>query len=189
MLRGANVDRYIEREETSQGETLYLNMSILKSIKSGLNEELFSSPRIIMQGITGVNERTRLKMTLVRDTFCANSINYCLFSNLQDAKCMLAIFNSKLLNYVFKLLSTNSNVNGYEVDNLPIARQISNEIRNKLIGLVEVILQRKADNIHNNTYDKENEIDHLVYHLYGLTYEEVLNVDPETQITKEEYER
>ena len=35
----------------------------------------------------------------------------------------------------------------------------------------------------------ESEIPRLVYHLYGLTYDEVLIVDPETPITREEYER
>lgn len=32
-------------------------------------------------------------------------------------------------------------------------------------------------------------INHLIYHLYGLTYDEVLIVDPETPITKEEYNK
>lgn len=34
----------------------------------------------------------------------------------------------------------------------------------------------------------DREIDLRVYHLYGLTYDEVLTVDPNTTITKEEYE-
>ena len=34
----------------------------------------------------------------------------------------------------------------------------------------------------------DREIDLRVYHLYGLTYDEVLSVDPNTTITKEEYE-
>lgn len=34
-----------------------------------------------------------------------------------------------------------------------------------------------------------SEIDRLVYQLYGLTYDEVLIVDPATPITREEYER
>ena len=34
----------------------------------------------------------------------------------------------------------------------------------------------------------ENQIDFLVYHLYGLTYDEVLIVDPETPISRDEYE-
>ncbi|MCR4810808.1 MAG: hypothetical protein K5896_13240 [Prevotella sp.] len=36
---------------------------------------------------------------------------------------------------------------------------------------------------------KETTIDILVYHLYGLTYDEVLIVDPETPITREEFEK
>jgi len=33
----------------------------------------------------------------------------------------------------------------------------------------------------------ENKIDILVYKLYGLNYDEVLIIDPETPITREEY--
>lgn len=40
----------------------------------------------------------------------------------------------------------------------------------------------------DDTSALESEIDRLVYHLYGLTYDEVLIVDPETPITREEYE-
>ena len=36
--------------------------------------------------------------------------------------------------------------------------------------------------------DDDQQIDLIVYHLYGLTYDEVLIVDPETPITREEYE-
>lgn len=34
----------------------------------------------------------------------------------------------------------------------------------------------------------KNQIDKLVYHLYNLTYDEVLTIDPETPISQEEYE-
>ncbi|MBP3833595.1 MAG: Eco57I restriction-modification methylase domain-containing protein [Bacteroidaceae bacterium] len=37
--------------------------------------------------------------------------------------------------------------------------------------------------------DDEQQIDLLVYQLYGLTYDEVLIVDPETPITREEYKK
>ena len=176
MLRGAHVDRYIERKEISQGETLYIDSSILSTLKKGLGD-LFESPRIIMQGITGVNERVRLKMTLVKNTYCANSVNYCRFDTMDEAKYMLAIFNSKLLNYIFKLLSTNSNVNGYEVDNLPIVNNIPDEYKNKLIQLVDNIFQEKQSSIETDTTALEHEIDLLVYDLYGLTPKEIAIVE------------
>ena len=40
-----------------------------------------------------------------------------------------------------------------------------------------------------DTSSLEQQIDLLVYHLYGLTYDEVLIVDPEAPITSEEYEK
>lgn len=36
---------------------------------------------------------------------------------------------------------------------------------------------------------EEHEIDKLVYHLYGLTYDEILEVDPRTSISRKEYNR
>lgn len=177
MLRGAHVDRYIQRKEISQGETLYLDESILREIKKSMDSKLFSSPRIIMQGITGVNERIRLKMTLVKDTYCANSVNYCLFEDMNEAKYMLGLFNSKLMNYVFKLLSTNSNVNGYEVDNLPVVQKVDSIIKESIINSVSKILDIKATDIFADTSFEEQEIDQLVYKLYNLTPEEIAIVE------------
>ena len=51
-------------------------------------------------------------------------------------------------------------------------------------NLVKAIEQEKE----NDTSVLENQIDFLVYHLYGLTYDEVLIVDTETPISREEYE-
>lgn len=42
------------------------------------------------------------------------------------------------------------------------------------------------DSCTSDTTDIETEIDNIVYHLYGLTYDEVQIVDPETTITREE---
>ena len=54
--------------------------------------------------------------------------------------------------------------------------------------IVDEILIRKRGNPSIDTSDMESEIDNLVYHLYGLTYDEVLIVDPETPINREHYE-
>ena len=44
-------------------------------------------------------------------------------NGLKHNKIALLQLNSELHNYIFKLTSTNSNVNGYEVNNLPIISQ------------------------------------------------------------------
>ena len=55
--------------------------------------------------------------------------------------------------------------------------------------MVDKILAAKKNIPSADTSALESEIDFLVYQLYGLTYDEVLIVDPETPITKEEYEK
>ena len=183
MIRGANLDRYIVKETMSQGETFFLNSDKLNSIKE-VGDSLFSESRIVMQGITGVNERIRLKMTISKNSLCANSVNYCSFKKESNLYLYLGLFNSKLLNYIFKQFSTNSNVNGYEVDNLPIVLPIPPVIGTFVSSIIEAkVIEENAD-----TSTLENEIDKQVYHLYGLTYDEVLIVDPETPITREEYD-
>ena len=47
---------------------------------------------------------------------------------------------------------------------------------------------RERNNISANNSVLEIGIDSLIYHLYGLTYGEILIVDSGTPITKEEYE-
>jgi Alw26I/Eco31I/Esp3I family type II restriction m6 adenine DNA methyltransferase len=179
MLRGANINRYVIKNEMSQGVPLFVNKDKLNSIKS-IPDTLFNCERIIMQGITGVNEKIRLKMTICQNTYCANSVNYILLKDNINPKYALALLNSKLMNYIFKLSSTNSNVNGYEVDNLPF---IIADDQAPYIELVEHILEQFPD-----AEMAEEKIDNLVYHLYGLTYDEVKIVDPQTSITKESYD-
>jgi hypothetical protein len=54
---------------------------------------------------------------------------------------------------------------------------------------VDSIVSLKEESLSNDTSVFEQQIDLLVYHLYGLTYDEVLIVDPDTPITRDEYER
>ena len=65
---------------------------------------------------------------------------------------------------------------------------ISAEQKNDIYSLTLQILEKKKANPQADTTSLESQIDFLVYHLYGLTYDEVLIVDPDTPITREEYE-
>lgn len=50
-------------------------------------------------------------------------------------------------------------------------------------------MQIKRQNLGEDILLKEIEIDSLVYHLYGLTYDEVLIVDPQIPITRDNWDR
>ena len=107
-------------------------------------------------------------------------------------KYLLALLNSKLLNfyYVTEHKSTKkvfSEIQARSVGELPI-KHVSQNKQQGFISLVDKILISKEENPQADTSSLENEIDKKVYRLYGLTYDEVLIVDPNPPFTREEYE-
>lgn len=189
ILKGASIQRYFYTLNMSQGEVEYLNDDVYQS-KYGNSEKAHHHQyeRIAMQGMTGANDKVRLIMSLVpKGIYLANSCNYILPTEELTLKSLLALLNSKTINWFFRCFSTNSNVNGYEVDNFPIP----NIPRNKQIELDKLVdkisfHRSKGDVLVALEY--ETKVDIIVYHLYHLTYPEVLIIDPETNISREEYE-
>ena len=174
MIKGAIIDRYLIKREMSQGEVQFLNSRHYLREKRGVKSQHHRKGRIVMQAITGVNERIRLKMTLIeKGIFCANSVNYLVFqNNTVDTKYILALLNSSTLNFVFSKSSTNSNVNGYEIDNLPIVLA-DKQHQTHLASLVDQILDAKHTDPDADVSELEDDIDQMVYLLYGLTPEEI----------------
>jgi hypothetical protein len=141
-----------------------------------------------MQGMTGANDKIRLVMTIVpKGMYLGHSCKYILPSEGISLKCLLGFMNSKIANYFFRCFSTNSNVNGYEIEAIPIC-DIPDSVSVKIEKSVADAMSKKKENRSLDISSEENAIDLLVYHLYDLTYDEVLIVDPETPITREEYE-
>ena len=103
-------------------------------------------------------------------------------------KFILAIINSRYVDSWLKKNSSNISINIGTVKKIPIPISTPTQ-QQPIIELVNRILQVKSNSSAAETKDLEDKIDLLVYHLYGLTYDEVLIVDPETPITREEYER
>jgi hypothetical protein len=108
-------------------------------------------------------------------------------SKTVDIRFLLGVLNSK---YTTVLLSDirggDYHIVPEHIRNIPIPTA-SLEQQQPVIDLVDSILKIKEANPFTDTKDLEKKIDLLVYHLYGLTYDEVLIVDPETPITREEY--
>ena len=176
MLRGAQVQKYKIINDISQGDILYLKKNEYLSNNKNPKSEHYKYRRIIMQGITGVNEKQRLKMTITNGPiFCANSVNYLIINDEnQELEFMLGLLNSKVLNWFFSRLSTNSNVNGYEIDNLPI-KEANEKLRQKIIANVIEILKGsdKEDSLINN-------IDKIIYKIYSLNISDISLISKQT---------
>ena len=129
-----------------------------------------------------------MKGTILKNVICGDSCNL-LYSkdSIIDNRFVLAVLNSKAVNYYFKFYNQTNHVPIGEIRNVPFPT-INKTEQAYIIGLVDQILSIKRKNYLADTTAIETKIDVLVYHLYGLTYDEVLIVDPETTITREEYE-
>ena len=93
MIKGAIIDKYLIRQSMSQGEVKFLNSKRYLQENQGAKSQHHKNDRIVLQAITGVNERIRLKMTLIeKGIFCANSVNYLVFkNNAVNTKYILAL--------------------------------------------------------------------------------------------------
>lgn len=178
MIKGAAVQKYFITKKMSQGDEEYLYKTNYLKENNGKKTKHHKNERIVLQGITGVDETHRLKMSILsKGIFCGNSVNYILLNdNTLSNKYFLAILNSNLLNWYYKKFSTNSNVNGYEVDNLPIALG-DKKSRSKIELLVDKILDAKENNTKADVSKLERQIDELVYMLYDLTEEEIAIIE------------
>jgi hypothetical protein len=113
--------------------------------------------------------------------------------NNKHFKILLGILNSKLITFYirgsYSTLGIGGGINFSRdmVEGLPLPQLTSES--DKIIPYVDGILKAKAQNVYVDTSGIESEIDRLVYQLYGLTYDEVLIIDPTPPFTQEEYEQ
>ncbi len=174
ILKGAAIQRYYYTLQMSQGEIEYLDeVRYLKDYGKSDKSKHHNDMRIAMQGMTGANDKIRIVMALVpKGYYLANSCNYLFAPNGFDIYALLGILNSKLINWFFRCFSTNSNVNGYEIDNLPIP-SIDIDTQMKLKELVTSVMKQKNLDNHADTQNEESKIDDIIYQLYNLSKDEI----------------
>ncbi|MBO4698378.1 Eco57I restriction-modification methylase domain-containing protein [bacterium] len=115
------------------------------------------------------------KVSIIYDTDEAYSMEF-----------ILALLNSKLINKWFKTVyPTGLKITINQLRTIPIHAVSPNE-QKPIIDLVDKILAAKAADHNADTSADEHKIDLLVYHLYGLTFDEAKIIDPE--LNEEEFE-
>jgi hypothetical protein len=116
-----------------------------------------------------------------------NVSNYKTWNKHFSLKYICGVLNSKVVNYWYPHKYRMPTIGGYELSSIPIP-EASQRQQQEIIDLVDCILSMKEIDSMTDTSSLEAGINRYVYHLYGLTFDEVLIIDPETPITREEYE-
>ncbi|VXC43908.1 Eco57I restriction-modification methylase domain-containing protein [Chryseobacterium sp. 8AT] len=153
---------------------------------------IFDNPKILVQRIRNPQLKTRLVCALDKQGF----LNGTGLSNIlvrdNDGKIkleyILAIINSKLINYWFHYYFTDVNIKPEQLRKIPIC--VSDEkIIARLEKNVSSIIEIKSNDLSQSTLDFEQEIDTIIYKIYDLTYDEVLLVEPDFKLIKEDYDK
>lgn len=173
-------DKLESRREAQKGVISWYSLQWPR-IKS----ELDLQEKIWIQRTRNESLKTRLVATLDNCSAYTSEgiLNITPKSKDVSLKFILGLLNSKLMNYLFSTKYLNLAIKAEYLKQLRIPCTEDA----KIATLVDKILSAKRLDISANTFVEEQEIDRLVYHLYGLTYDEVKIVDPETPITEEEY--
>ena len=139
---------------------------------------MFNEPRILVQRIVG---KESLYAAYTSDLLICNSdIITLLPKNKQiNLKFILGILNSKLCLKILKERNVNLDRNAYPkintktLNDFPVVYKF--EFENSISKLINQVLENKL--IGTDTTHLENQIDQLVYQLYGLTEEEIKIVE------------
>ncbi len=147
----------------------------------------FERPEKIIWGLTA----DKWAFTIDTAQHYLPSNGYILTSTKLPIKYILGLLNSKLMHYYFHFIGIMTAGGAYTLKAATISALPFKIAKNtaEISSIVDKILSIKENDHNADVSKEESEIDYLVYQLYGLTYDEVLVVDPETKITREDYEQ
>lgn len=149
-----------------------------------------AKPKILIQAIRNLSLPRRIVATIdFEGNYFIGTVNALTPKNKNDSVdiyYLLALVNSNLLNFYFKNRFTTISLTAAFLGQLPI-RNTDSEMQLKLGNWVKEIFKSKEITSKSDTSIQAQQIDALVYRLYGLSYEEVKMMDPEFWLREEEY--
>ncbi len=165
LLRGRNIGYY---QLLDSGEHAYVTPAFVEETKK---REYIKQKRIICQQIANMHKERRVTFALAPENYVlGNSCNFIAVLKNEygiDIYTLLGLFNTKIINWYFKLTSSNNHINNYEIDCFPISvgspylRDISilakECLKNRDEGMIERI-EKLAEKAYGLDTDKEEKL-------------------------------
>lgn len=178
LLRGSDINKY----------TMNWTSSIWLKYGDHIAEPRYTANFFADEKIVVRQTSDKLIATIDIDKYlCMNNLHVITKrdkGSVINLKFLLALINSKLLDFYYTLLNPEkgealAEVKKENLSKLPI-RFRGEEFQNKLIEIVDQIITKKLQNSSADTTALEKQIDQLVYKLYDLTEEEIKIVEGES---------
>ena len=118
LVRGNMVGKHEIVDKNN--EFVKINEFKEKKSKDYLDND-FNKERLVCQQISNIDTKKRLNFVKSnKNDILANSCNYINVDDISNLDKLKLILNSYLLNWRFKITSSNNHINNYEIDELPI---------------------------------------------------------------------
>lgn len=181
VIRGADINRYVNNWDGTRW------IKYGKNLAAPRKQGIFDCEKIIVRqtGDSLIATYDDKRFVCLKNTHVINA------KSGTNLKYVLAILNSKLMNFYYQYLNPEMGEALAEVKKENVEKLIFKNSKNQqpFINIVDKILAVKNVDSKADTSKEEMKIDFLVYKLYDLTYDEVLIIDPKTTITRKEYEK
>jgi Alw26I/Eco31I/Esp3I family type II restriction m6 adenine DNA methyltransferase len=197
LLKGVEIRRFGLKEKLSQGSREWFDeRSFLKAFPGRKTK---GHDRIATQRITGVDEKLRVVAALIAGpAYFADSTNSIFVSEGGAPRnlYLLGLLNSRLMQWRFRLTSTNNNVGTNELDALPIPLPLLSEAAGRasyeefvrLVGELSDALadeaggarQIGAELARRKAVSLERRVDEMVYSFFDLSTDEIALIERQT---------
>lgn len=157
LIRGRNIGYY---KLNDFSECDYVTDEFVNCTKK---RRFIKKRRIACQQIANMKKERRVTFALIPENYVLG--NSCNFISVEDniygidEYTLLGLFNAKIINWLFKLTSSNNHVNNYEIDCFPIPIEAP-ELRQ-----ITELCHRYFDNSDESVLGK---IEQLAYSAYGI---------------------
>ena len=166
----------------SVGENIYCSPDFTNTSKYK-TYDVFKAPKLVTKFCSN-----KIQFAFDNIGYCnTNSVYNCSSNNEKNYKFLLGILNSRVITFWFNTAYLNidnifPHIQKNQLDSIPIP-EVNPLLKHVIEKLSSEILSGSCDII-----STMEEIDRLIYHLYGLNYDDVLIIDPTPPFTRDEYE-
>ena len=178
LFRGNQIGRYVIVENPNEWSPISID-----------KRKHYIKNRIVFQEVSNQQQERRIKAVIIdRNCFCGHTTNYCFAKDSKNNFFILAILNSKPVNYYFKYFNNTNHVPIGEIKNIPFPEASKNEQEEisqkaqQMLDLNKELRTTSANTDKHNSLKREiekldHEIDEAIYKLYGLTNEEIKTIE------------
>ena len=182
LIWAENIQRYAVRDTRVRVGKEWLSEAITSEVVPNI-----TSMGIVTQRTTATEQPRRIIATLVTsEQYCAqhayseNGTNFISLDTNEAPYFFLAVINSSLMEFVFRMLNSNVHVSAGELNALPLPPMVENEAVLQIDAICRQLVELGGVDCQNHdrlrALGYEYRLDVLIGALYGLTEEEVRRV-------------